>query len=258
MRWAEAPRLSWSPIPQGTPQGIPDGQGRSEDNQLGIVRQGHPGPVNGLVAEPCTLELFRVKIHYALADLMVHHDEIRLERKLRSLLETFEIIAYEQASGHHLPTFIVLGADGEDIHDRKILDEMGSAIFEDIADRGPGTSHYALHTVGRPQEMALVDSLGTSDSHEYVLGMVSHTYDLVRNDLTYGKDQVERRIEQQFVDLDRPAVADPPLRNLFHIGSRDFSYRHDIVAPVVDPELFFRNTPEHRGYLPVSHRGMGP
>ena len=231
-------------------------ESRSQYYELGIVREGHPGPVNRLVPKPGTLELFRIEIHQALTDLVVHHYEISLQGKLGSLLEALEIISDEESPGFHLAGLFILGTDGKDIYYRKILDEVRATIFQDIADRSLGTAHDPLHSIGSPDEMTLVDALGASDSYEDVLGVVGHADDLVRDHLTYRQDEIERRVQQQPVDLRRPAVAYLALRYLFNIGSRNLSDGDDIVAPIMDPELFLRHAPEHDGNLFVRHRGV--
>ena len=105
--------------------------------------------------------------------------------------------------------------------------------------------------------MALVDALGTSDSHEDVLGVVGHAYHFVRHDLADRKYEVERRVEQELVDLGRPAVIEPAFGNLVDIFGGHLSHCDNIIAPVVHPETVLRHMAEHGLDLLGSHRGMG-
>src|ERR1700733_916471 len=51
----------------------------SEDNELGVVGEGHAGAVDAFVAQPGAPELVRVEEHNGLLDLAVHHLEVDFE-----------------------------------------------------------------------------------------------------------------------------------------------------------------------------------
>ena len=134
---------------------------------------------------------------------------------------------------------------------------MRPGIFQHVAHRALGPAHYALHPVGRTDEMALVDAGAAAHAHEYVLGVVGHADHLVGHDLPDGEDQVEGRVEQEFVDLGRPADSSPSLRRPRGHRKPGPPHRHHVVAPVVDAELSVGHVAEHRPDLLRAHRGMG-
>ena len=56
--------------------------------------------------------------------------------------------------------------------------------------------------------MALVDEIGTSNTHEDVLGVIGHPYHLMGNNLPDGKDKVERGVQEHPVHLDLHAIVE--------------------------------------------------
>ena len=169
-------------------------EGRSHDDQVSSVSECHPGAVNRLVAKPGALELCRIKIDKAFADFMVDHYEIGFKRQPGSLLEALEIISDEQAAGHDPTSRLIFCPDSKDVHYRQVRNEMYPGIFKYITDRSPGPSHYPLHPIGGTKEVALVYTFRTTDTYEYVLGVICHADDLMRHHLSDRQDKVERGV----------------------------------------------------------------
>ncbi len=232
-------------------------QGRGEDDQFRPVGKRHPGAVDRLVAQPGALEFLWIKIYDTLLYRLIHHNEIGLQREGGGLLEALEVVPDEKALQLHPAGLVVLCQNGLDEHYGQVFCEVRAGIFHHIPHRALCAAHDALHSVGCAQIMALVDAGAAAYAHEDVLGVVCHADDLVWNHLTYGKDKVEGRVQQQFVHLRRPVVVHLPFRNLLHIRSWHRAHGDDVVAPVVHPEKTFGSVPEHGPDLLGSHGGVG-
>ncbi len=179
-----------------------------QNQQLGIVGQGHTGAVNGLVAQPGALEFGRVQPHYAFVYFAVQLHKIHLLRKCRRLAKTLVIVAHEEPFGDHTAVFRC--PYSEDINYREVAQEMGSGILQCIAHRAAGMPHKALHPIAGSQKVALANKVGAAHSHENILCVVGHTHHLVRHDLAYGEYQIEAGIQQQAIDLGLDAVVHLP------------------------------------------------
>src|SRR5690606_26448336 len=70
---------------------------RRDDYQLAAVLYGHPGPVNGLVAQPGALELLFVEIDDHFFQRLVHKNDIFLLTEGYSLFKNPATVARKQA-----------------------------------------------------------------------------------------------------------------------------------------------------------------
>ena len=71
-----------------------------EDDELGIVGQGHARAVDGLVSQPRTFEFSLVKVDDCLLDGAVEHFEIGLEAEGGGEFEALHIVADEESAQH--------------------------------------------------------------------------------------------------------------------------------------------------------------
>src|SRR5205085_5528101 len=76
-----------------------------EDDELAAIGHGHAGAVDGLVADPRTLEFGGIEVNDGLPDGLVEHHEIDVQAELSGLIEALDVVADEEsASGfrvHH-------------------------------------------------------------------------------------------------------------------------------------------------------------
>src|ERR1700758_2912411 len=77
-----------------------------EDNQFGAVGKCHSRPIDGLIPKPRTLRFIRMKVHNSLLYFRIERENIDLETQLRSSLEAFLIIAYEEPPYRQSPVLV--------------------------------------------------------------------------------------------------------------------------------------------------------
>jgi len=144
------------------------------------------------------------------------------------------------------------------IYDRQVIRKVFRGIVEDFPYGGIGPSHHLFHSVGRPYEMAFVDSFGTSGADKDIFVVIGHSHYLMGNDLSEREDQVKSPLHEQLVDLGRPGIVHDPFRYFLHKFTRYIAQGHYIVAPVMVSEQLPRGFPEHVADLVVCHGRVGP
>ena len=188
---------------------------------------------------------------------MIDHYEIGLQTEVRCLLEALEIVPYVKSAGDHLTAGLILCPDGQHIYYRYVLGIMNPGILEYVPYGGFGPAHYAFHSVAGSDVVALVDEVRAAHTHEDVLGVVGHSYHLVRHHLTYGQNQIERLVQQKLVHLGVHLVVQLAFRHLPDVRRRNHSYGPHVISPVVIAEQASGSPGEHVRNLSVCHRGVG-
>src|SRR5882757_11296066 len=141
---------------------------RSENDEFGAVGKRHASPVDCFIAQPGTLEFFRIQVDHRLSNARVKHEEVGFETELRGFLKTLGVITDEESSGGQSPVF-TSPHDGQDVYNRQVLDEMARGIVQDSAHRIVGPPHDAFHAVDSAQKMAAVDTVRPAGADKNVL-----------------------------------------------------------------------------------------
>jgi len=178
-----------------------------EDDEFSIISKGHASAVDGLVAEPGAFEFVRVKLDDGLLDFAVHHDEVDPEAEGGGEIEALNIIADEEAAQGEA-AICVFADDGQDVDNRQVLGKIIGCVVENSADWSVGAAHYALHSINGTEVVAAVDAHDTAGADEDIFVVVSHADDLMWDDLTDGKDEVETALDEELIDLCGPVVVD--------------------------------------------------
>ena len=118
-----------------------------ENDKIAVVRNHHARAVNSFVAEPCGAEFLRIEIDDDLLDGSVHQIKISLLGELYAFRVGLVVIADEEAFHFHLACFMVLGHDGQQIDDGKILQVCVDTVVEEFANRRVRKAHEAFQTI---------------------------------------------------------------------------------------------------------------
>src|SRR5712692_158344 len=225
---------------------------RSEDNELGAVGQRHASSIDRFVAQPRTLQFFRVQVDHRLSNGGLEHEKIDFETELRSFLKTLIIVAYEKSPDCEAP-FFAYPHDRQDIHNGQVLNEMTRSIVQDSPNRIVRPPHDSFHAVYSAEEMAPVDTVGSAGANKNILVIIRHSDHFMGNNLSDGEHQIESAFDQHPVDLNRPGIVELAFRLFVHILGRHFPQCDSILSPVVCVKQIERYAAKHLGDLARRH-----
>ncbi len=227
-----------------------------EDDQFGVVRERHAGPVDALVAKPRAAELVRIEEDHGLLDLAIHHLEVHLQAQGRGQLKALDVVADVQAAHHQLAR-VVLAYYRLHVDDRQVRGEVVAGVVQHAADGRIRAAHHALHAVDGSEEVAAMNPDGAAGAYEDVFVVVGHANYLVGDDLADREDEVVAAVAEQLVHLRGPRVIDLALADVVEELAGDFAQGHYVVAPVVHAEEATWRRSVHGGDLIVRHGLMG-
>ena len=138
-----------------------------QNDQLAAVRNRHAGTIDGLIAEPCGLELAGIEIDHAFLNAVLDEVNILLLRQLDRFRQTASSLADEQTVHHALALWS--RADGQNKENGPTVQEMLHAIVEDFPHRRMVFPHHALHAVNCADHVRFVDHIAAADADKQIL-----------------------------------------------------------------------------------------
>src|SRR5882724_8561413 len=198
----------------------------------------------------------RIEVDDSLPDGCVEYLEVNFQAQRGGAMKALGIIANEQPA--HCQSIVRRAPDnGKHIDNGQMSQEAIGRVIENVAHGILSTAHDAFHPINRAQIMAPVYRVAASRANQNVLVVISHTDNLVRDDLADGENEIEVALCDEPVHLRRPCIVQLAFRLLVDEFRRNLAQSFDVGSPVMHAEKLLRHGAEHSSDLFRLHGRMG-